>query len=231
MANHWKLTLIVVSIALGLGSILVLLASRRQSQRQESAMALIRDMDRIDQRLAQASREFEIALGQCLASPGAPPHAEGGLELGEVATGELGAGSARAPTAAAGAARGDQPGDRLPDRDALGAVQHAHRALMESVSHSIAVVSSLPAPESESAEIFISSQRKFLLIQRGIIREDFGQLMRMLEDTALPPAARLAAIRTIVEAAYEKTEGEFAAVAAARSRFADEFAIHLTTHP
>jgi hypothetical protein len=212
MSNNWKLSLIVVSIAIGLSSALVFVAARRHTQRQAAAMTLIRDMDRVDQRLSQASREFGIALRQFLGSGATGELGAGAIGTGESETENLG-----------NSVLGGVPGD-----DELGTVQQAHRTLTESVSQSIAVVSRLEPPESEHGAAFISSQRKFLLVQRGIIREDFGELLRLLDDTSRPLPQRLASIDSLIDTAYAETEKEFASVAAAREKFAREFAIHLT---
>ncbi len=182
MSSNFKLTLIVVATAIGLGSSFVFVASRSHAERQTAAMTLIRDMDNIDQQLSQASREFGIALQQFL----------------------------------------DGPESADP-----GAVQHAHSTLIRSVDHSIAVVSRLQGPESDHGDAFISQQRKFLIVQRRIIREDFGELLRLLVDTSTPRAQREAAIQGIVISAFDETEREFATVHAAREKFASEFAIHL----
>ena len=109
------------------------------------------------------------------------------------------------------------------------AVQQAHRTLVEVVNQSIAVVSRVDPPASEHGVAFIAAQRKFLLIQRGIIREQFGKLLQLLENDTIPPAERRISIQRIVNAAFAETETEFALVHAARAKFATELAIHLTT--
>ena len=205
MANHWKLTLIVLSIAIVLAAVLVVAAARRQSQRQGAAMALIGDLDRVDQRLSQASREFGLALQQRLNSAGSSD--SGGRD------------------------RGAATGSDVDEHDDLGAVRQSHRALIQAVSQSIAVVSGLEAPASEHGPEFIAAQRKFLLVQRNIIRRDFGRLLELLEDATLPSPQRLASIEKIIDAAYAETEQEFAIVSAARDKFAREFAIQLSTQP
>jgi len=106
------------------------------------------------------------------------------------------------------------------------ALQHAHSTLIRSVVHSIAVVSRLQTPESDHGATFIAEQRKFLLAQRHIIREDFGKLLKLLEDTSTPLPQ--ASIQGIIDAAYTETEKHFATVHAIRAKFAGEFAIHLT---
>ena len=88
-------------------------------------------------------------------------------------------------------------------------------------------MSQLKAPESEHGGAFISAQRKFLLVQRRIIREDFGRLLVVLEDASISPPERLASIEKIMDSAYNETENEFATVHAAREKFASEFAIQL----
>jgi hypothetical protein len=108
-----------------------------------------------------------------------------------------------------------------------GALQHAHSTLIRSVDHSIGVVSRLQAPESDHGAAFITEQRKFLLAQRHIIREDFGQLLKLLEDTSTPPPQ--ASIQSIIDSAYTETKTNFDTVHAIRVKFASEFAIHLTT--
>ena len=183
MSNRLKLTLIVMSIVIGIGSAYVFVASRQHTQRQAAAMTLIRDMDHIDQQLSQASREFGLALSHF-------------MERGEAAD--------------------------------PGAVQHAHRTLIESVNQSIAVVSRLQAPESDHGAAFISAQRRFLLVQRRIIREDFGKILGLLVDASTPQPQQEASIRGIINAASTETEKEFASVHAIREEFANEFAIHLT---
>ncbi len=184
MSSNFKLTLIVVATAIGIGSAYVFVTSRNFVERQTAAMTLIRDMDSIDQQLSQAAREFKIAMGQFLDSPEAA------------------------------------------DPDVM---QHAHSTLIRSVNHSIAVVSRLQGPESDHGAAFISQQRKFLIVQRRIIREDFGELLRLLVDTSTPRAQRDTAIQGIINSAYDETEKEFATVHAVREKFANEFAIHLTT--
>jgi len=184
MSNRLKLTLIVVSIVIGIGSAFVFVASRQHTQRQTAAMTLIRDMDHIDQQLSQASREFGLALSHF-------------VESGEAAD--------------------------------PGAVQHTHRTLIKSINQSIAVVSRLQAPESNHGAAFISAQRRFLLVQRRIIREDFGKLLGLLEDASTPLPQHSASIQGIINAAFTETEREFALVHKIRLEFANEFAIHLAT--
>jgi len=110
-----------------------------------------------------------------------------------------------------------------------GAMQHAHSTLVRSVNHSISVVSRLKAPESDHGDAFISEQRNFLLAQRRIIRQDFGKLLRMLEDPSTPRPRQEASIQGIIDSASDETEKDFATVHAVRQKFAREFAIHLTT--
>ncbi|MDP6553143.1 MAG: hypothetical protein QGF59_29915 [Pirellulaceae bacterium] len=184
MSNRLKLTLIVLSILIGIGSAYVLVASRRHTQRQTAAMTLIRDMDSIDQQISQASREFGLALSHFMESP---------------------------------------------EEADPGALQHTHRTLIESVNQSIAVVSHLQAPESDHGAAFISAQRRFLLVQRRIIREDFGKLLGLLAETSTPLPQQESSIQGIINAAFTETEKEFASVHAIREKFASEFAIHLTT--
>jgi hypothetical protein len=184
MSNTFKLTLIVATTAIGIGSAFVYVASRNHTKRQTEAMTLIRDMDNIDQQLAQASQEFGFALKQFLDSPEATDP---------------------------------------------GAMQHAHDTLVSSVNHSIAVVSRLQTPESDHGEAFISEQRNFLLAQRRIIRQDFGELLRLLEDSSTPRPQQEASIQGIINSAFDETEKDFAMVNAIRQKFANEFAIHLTT--
>ena len=62
MSNKLKLSLLALSIMIGISAAIVYVAARRQTQRQSADMTLIRDMDGIDQQLSQASREFGIAL-------------------------------------------------------------------------------------------------------------------------------------------------------------------------
>jgi hypothetical protein len=119
----------------------------------------------------------------------------------------------------------------LQDADAAdpGAVQQSHHTLDESVNQSIAVVSQLKAPESEHGAAFISAQRKFLLVQRHIIRDDFGKVLALLEDVSIPLPRRGATIQGIINAAYSETEKEFVSVHEVREKFASEFEIHLTS--
>lgn len=183
MANKLKLTLVALSVLIGMVTTFVYVTARRQFQRQTAVTALIRDMDGIDQQLSQASFEFGLALTQFLKSA---------------------------------------------EEADLSAVQQSHQTLVASVNHAIAMVSHAQSPASEHGGEFVSAQRRFLLVQRRIYREDFGRLLKLLEDTSRPLPQRANSIQAIIDAAFAETQQEFASVHAAREQLANEFAIQLT---
>ncbi len=183
MSNHWKLTSLVLSMAIGLGLALMFVAAQRQAGRQDAALALLAAVDRVDRQLAQASREFGIAVGDYLSDP---------------------------------------------DSEDLEIVRQAHRTLRNSVDRALQTVSRLEAPDSTHGEALITAQRRFVLVQRRIIRADFGRLVDRLEDDDLDPAAQRAATDEVTQRAFAATEQGFAQVASTREAFAKEFAIQLS---
>jgi len=189
MSNRLKFPLLILSIVIGISAAYIFVAAQYHAQRQAEAMALIEEMDTIDQKLWQASREFAIALSRFAQN--------------------------------AGTADDSSEGDS-------GAVRQSHQTLVQSVNQSIAVVSRLKAPESEHGAGFIAAHRKFLLLQRKIIRVDFAKLLPLINDPSIEDSKRNASIQDIVDVAYSETDKAFASVHVAREKFANEFAIHLT---